>query len=160
MSEYIKSSDSGLTVLARPSLSDYPDGVARWRIEGQPYDVLQIRTDGTILAGDGTAPPLPAEGTVQLRTYADTSVTLQVADAGAEVEFTSDEAVTVTIPADTFPVGAVMNVRQIGEGAVTIQGDEGVTLRAPNGSSLAQQYSTASLVQRADNEWVLSGDTA
>lgn len=89
--------------------------------------------------------------------------TFVLADAGKNVEFNkaaTKEAFTVP-PHGTvaFPVGTVIECTQIGTGQLEIKAGAGVTLRTPTGSLTARaQYSTLSLRQRAENEWVVSGD--
>ena len=89
--------------------------------------------------------------------------TLALADAGKHVEGTKATAQIITIPpASTvaFPVGTTINVRQMGAGQITLTPGAGVTLRSPRGAKTAVQYATATLVNRAADEWVVSGDVA
>ena len=89
------------------------------------------------------------------------SYTFALADAGTEVEGTNASATTFTIPTHAsvaFPVGTPINVRQVGAGQITVAAAGGVTLDAPNGAKTAKQYSTVGLVQRVQDEWVVSGD--
>lgn len=90
------------------------------------------------------------------------SYTLALADAGTVVEMNVGSANTVTIPPNSsvgFPVGAVIEICQIGVGQTTIAAGVGVTIRNP-GTTLAARtrWSSISLRQRAANEWVVSGD--
>lgn len=87
--------------------------------------------------------------------------TLVLTDDGNIVEPNKATAITETIPPNTdvaFPVGAYVEVMQLGAGQVTIAAGAGVTLRAPNGAKTAAQYSTLGVRQRAANEWVVTGD--
>lgn len=73
--------------------------------------------------------------------------------------------VMVTIPPNSavaFPVGAIVEVAQLGAGQVTIAAGSGVTLQAPvAGAVLSRtQYSTLSLRKRTTNTWIVSGDLA
>jgi hypothetical protein len=77
------------------------------------------------------------------------------------VEGTKATAQTITVPPNSsgaFATGTVINVGPYGAGQVTVAGGAGVTLRAPNGAKTAAQYSTLSIIKRATDEWVLSGD--
>ena len=108
-----------------------------------------------------TTPPRPA-APIAITQQAD-NYTLTLADAGTEVEGTKASAQTITIPPNAdvaFPIGTVVNIRQIGAGQVTVEVGGGVTLRAPNGAKTAQQYSTVTIIQRTLDEWVLGGDAA
>lgn len=90
-----------------------------------------------------------------------TTYTLVLADAGKCVEGNNASAITLTIPPNTsvaFPVGTVIEVFQQGAGQITVTAGSGVTLRAPDGAKTAKQYASASLRQRATDEWVLAGN--
>lgn len=89
------------------------------------------------------------------------SHTLALSDAGAQVEVASASATTVTVPTDAavaFPVGSTILLVQAGAGQVTVAGAAGVTVNATPGLKLYGQWSTALLVKRAANVWLLSGD--
>ena len=69
----------------------------------------------------------------------------------------------MTVPPNSsvaFPVGALVEVCQVGAGATTIAEGSGVTVQTPDGLTLTLrgQWSTVSLRQRATDEWVASGD--
>lgn len=102
-------------------------------------------------------------GTVLVtRVVSGTTDTLQVGDMGRVVEYTNSSAVTVTVPANVFPLGAVVDLCQIGLGQVGVVAS-GVTLDEPGGfSHTHQQFSTISVRQRDTvlNEFVLGGDLA
>ena len=85
--------------------------------------------------------------------------TLVLSDAGKVIEMNAATAKAITVPTNAsvaYGTGTVIEVYQMGAGALTIQGDTGVTVR--NAGVLVGQYSTASLRKRATNEWVLSGE--
>lgn len=94
-------------------------------------------------------------------TQAGTAYTLTAEDETSIIRFTSDSAVTVTVPANAtlaLPVGYIVHLHQEGDGTVTVAGAGGVTVNA--GSSLASrnQYSALSLFKLATDTWVLVGD--
>ncbi len=71
-------------------------------------------------------------------------------------------AISAVIPANAsvaYPVGTVFAFHQRGAGQVTVSVTSD-TLRAPNGASTAQQYSTVFVTKVASTEWVLTGDSA
>ena len=106
---------------------------------------------------------IPAPQPVTITTQSGSTYTLALTDANTEVEATSGSAVTVTIPTNAsvaFPVGTIINIRQMGAGQVTVAAAGGVTLDLPLGAKTRAQYSTVSLVKRATNEWVLGGDSS
>lgn len=85
--------------------------------------------------------------------------TLALSDLGKVVELDAATPKTITVPANAdvaFAVGSVVEIFAAGSGAVSVEGDAGVTVR--NAGTLAAQYSSASLRKRATNEWVLTGD--
>jgi hypothetical protein len=56
-------------------------------------------------------------------------------------------------------IGFSVDVIQLGSGQTTISGSAGVTIRSAGGrTKLTSQYSAASLIQRAFNEYYLVGD--
>jgi hypothetical protein len=78
------------------------------------------------------------------------------------IEMDSASAVTFTIPTDAalaWPVGASMDIFQAGSGQVTIAPADGsVTLNATPGLKLRTQWSSATILKRAANSWVVYGD--
>lgn len=89
------------------------------------------------------------------------SYTLVLADASKAVEVNAAGATNVTIPPNSsvaFPIGAIVEVMQLGAGQVTLVAGSGVTLRSANGLKLRAQYSSVSLRKRATDEWAISGD--
>ena len=91
-----------------------------------------------------------------------TTYTLALVDAGAVVTATNADAVTVTVPTNAaiaYPVGTVINVLQGGAGAVTVEGDTGVTVNGVSGGSVTTttQYQGATLLKVATDEWIISG---
>jgi hypothetical protein len=86
------------------------------------------------------------------------SRTLSLPDLGVDLESTSSNPTTVTVPANVFGDGHVLTVRQAGSGQIQFVAGTGLTLRAPNGTRTSRQWSTASLTFRSPTEAVLSGD--
>ena len=104
-------------------------------------------------------------GLVQLNVYSQTSTnyTLSWTDQATENEFTASTPVTVTVPPHSsvaYPVGTVMNLRQMGAGQVTVTPGSGVTINSPHGMSTNTRYSTITLINNGTDTWVLNGDTA
>ena len=94
-----------------------------------------------------------------------TTYTTVLADNGKLVTTSNGSAVTITIPANTsvaYPVGAQINIAQLGAGQITVVGDVGVTV-VSTGATAAQpkaraQYSTLTAVQTSTNNWLVMGD--
>lgn len=109
---------------------------------------------------------IPAASNVPVNTQTGTAYTLVLTDytSGSIVEMNNAAANTVTIPPNSsvaFPVGAVIPIRQLGAGVTTIAAGAGVTLRNPHlTTKIAAQYGSATIHQRATDEWVLEGNIA
>ena len=92
-----------------------------------------------------------------------TAYTPSRTDAGRVLEASNGSAVTITLPTVAvagWHVGTLMKVYQQGAGQVTTAGAGGVTLRSSGGKlKTAAQYSEITLRMRANDEWVVSGDT-
>jgi len=87
---------------------------------------------------------------------------LVLGDAGKVVEMDNASARTITVPPNAdvaFPVGTVIEVCQVGAGALSVVAGSGVTIRSIGSAlDLQAQWATASLRKRATNEWVLTGE--
>jgi len=93
-----------------------------------------------------------------------TSYTIQLSDRGKLLEFQNVGTITATIPAYSsaaFDIGDIIEVLNTSTGVVNFVGGSGVTISAANGvTSLEGQWHRATLVNRAENTWVLMGNTA
>jgi len=90
-----------------------------------------------------------------------TSYTLVAGDAGDIVEVNNSSPITVTIPTNAsvpFPIGTQITLLQTGPGQITVAGPSGGTLNATPGTKLRAQWSSATLLKRATDTWVLMGD--
>jgi hypothetical protein len=115
-----------------------------------------IFTDGT-----QTKEGVPSRTPIIQKTAAYTLGALTERDSLIEVSHTGASAVSVTIPADStlnFPVGTSIDVLQTNTGAVAIAAGAGVTVNATPGLTLRTQWSSATLLKRAANTWVVYGD--
>jgi hypothetical protein len=92
------------------------------------------------------------------------SYTLVLSDADKLVEINNASANNLTIPLNSsvaFATGTQILLAQYGAGQTTIVATSGVTVRS-NGAKLKlnAQYSGATLIKIAENEWYLFGDIA
>ena len=90
-----------------------------------------------------------------------TTYTLVLDDNGKIVEMNNGSANTLTVPLNAtvaYPVGAQINVLQTGTGQTTVAATAGVTINATPGLKLRAQWSSATLIKRATDTWVLVGD--
>jgi hypothetical protein len=130
-------------------------------IEYNPLGLSQgiaIATGGTnriTVASDGGV-------NVILATSAQTaSYTIGIADAGKLVEMSNASANNLTVPLNAtvaYPIGTQINILQTGAGQTTVVATGGVTINATPGLKLRTQWSSATLIKRATNTWVLVGD--
>jgi len=99
---------------------------------------------------------------VTINSQSGTSYTLVLGDAGEAVECNNGSAITLTVPPNSsvaFPVGTVIEIVQLGAGAVTITPGSGVTINS-RGAVLktSGQYAMAYLRKRATDTWIATGD--
>ena len=84
------------------------------------------------------------------------SYTLLTSDLGKTIEMSGGGTLTIS-DSSSFPVGFSADVLQIGSSQVTIAGS-GFTPNATPGLKLRTQWSSATLVKRDLNSWVILGD--
>lgn len=90
-----------------------------------------------------------------------TAYTLVLSDNGKMIEVSNTSAITLTIPLNSsvaFPIGTQINILQTNTGQITVAGTGGVTVNATPGLKLRTQWSSATLIKRATDTWVLVGD--
>lgn len=94
-----------------------------------------------------------------------TTYTTVLADNGKLVTLTNASAIAVTIPPNAsvaYPVGAQINLAQLGAGQVTVSGGSGVTVVSTGATASAPkarvQYSTLTAVQTSTDNWLIMGD--
>lgn len=78
-------------------------------------------------------------------------------DMGKIIEMSGGGTLTITDTGDAIPIGTAYEVLQTGTSQVTIAGD-GFTPDATPGLKLRTQWSSASIIKRATNSWVVLGD--
>jgi hypothetical protein len=90
-----------------------------------------------------------------------TSYTLALSDVNKLVELSNASAITLTVPTNAsvsgIAVGSQINLLQTGAGQVTV-GGAGVTINGTPGLKLRAQWSSATLIKRATDTWVIVGD--
>lgn len=91
-----------------------------------------------------------------------TSYTTVAADNGKLITAANSSAITVTIAAGLYAVGAQLNLAQTGAGQVTVQGDTGVTVVSTGATAATPktrtQYSTLTAICIASDSWIVAGD--
>lgn len=114
-----------------------------------------VFSDGSIQTKAG----VPSQTTFVYKTASYTLDSLTLADNIIEVDSTS--ATTVTIPLDSsvnYPVGTSIDILQTNTGQVTIAATGGVTLNGTPGFKLRTRWSSATILKRAANSWIVYGD--
>jgi hypothetical protein len=89
------------------------------------------------------------------------SYTLVLGDKGKLVEMNVATANNLTVPLNSsvaYPTGTQINILQTGAGQTTVVATGGVTINATPGLKLRAQWSSATLIKRATDTWVLVGD--
>jgi len=116
----------------------------------------QINTKLATATAATTYAPLNLVTSAQTASY-----TLVLADAADIVEISNASANNLTVPLNSsvaFPVGTQINILQTGAGQTTVVATGGVTINATPGLKLRTQWSSATLIKRATDTWVLVGD--
>jgi hypothetical protein len=88
---------------------------------------------------------------------------LVLSDASKLVEISNASANNLTVPLNSsvaFAVGTQISLLQTGAGQMTVVATGGVTINATPGLKLRAQWSSATLIKRATDTWVLVGDTS
>ena len=121
--------------------------------------------DGTIVNAD-----INASAAIEQNKIADLIIdtktanyTLVLTDKNKFIEMNVGSANTVSIPTDAsvnFPIGSQINITQYGTGKTQVVAvTPGTTsVRSTPGAFLRAQYSSATIIKRAANEWYLIGD--
>lgn len=104
---------------------------------------------------------VPSITTISQKTAAYTLSSL--AERDTLIEINSSTGVTLSIPTDAsvdYPVGTTLDILQTGTGQVTIAAATPgtTTVNATPGLKLRTQWSSATLMKRAANTWVVYGD--
>ena len=117
-------------------------------------------TNKKIQVGNATAATDFASSTLVTNAQA-ASYTLVLTDKDKLVEISNSSANNLTVPLNSsvaYPIGSQINILQTGAGQTTVVATAGVTINATPGLKLREQWSSATLIKRAENTWVLIGD--
>lgn len=96
-----------------------------------------------------------------VETVAGAGYSITSADENKVLLFTSASAVTVTLPSDAtdnLAVGSVIQMRQDGDGVVSIGIEAGVTLSTPESNQTRKKGSTIAAIKTGADAWGLMGD--
>jgi hypothetical protein len=145
------STASWATVNATPALDDLTDVTIT---SATTNDVIYFNGTNWVNRYAGAVP-------VIINGQTGTTYTLVAGDAGDVVEVNNSSAITVTIPTNAsvpYPVGTQITILQTGTGQITVAAPSGGTLNSTPGNKLRAQWSSATLLKRATDTWVLMGD--
>lgn len=90
-----------------------------------------------------------------------TTYTLVLTDDNSVVRASNASAITLTVPPNSsvaFPIGSIVQVRQVGAGQVTLSPGAGVTLNTAETLISRKQGSTVGLMKVGTDEWDITGD--
>lgn len=122
--------------------------------------VNNVEVAGVVFSdGTQTKQGVPSITTINAKTDSYTLANLNERDS--IIEINKSTATTLTIPTNAsvaYPVGTTLDIIQTGAGQVTIAGAGGVTVNATPGLKLRTQWSSATLLKRAENTWLVYGD--
>lgn len=101
-----------------------------------------------------------ADATIDTKT---SSYTLALTDKNKIIEMNVGSANQLTVPTNAsvaFPVGSQITIVQYGSGKTQVVAavPATTTIRSTPGTYLRAQYSSAALIKRAADEWILMGD--
>jgi len=94
------------------------------------------------------------------RVVSGTSDTLVLADAGKLIETSNSSLTTITIPLNSsvpYPIGTQIQFLQTGIGQINFAGG-GIALNGSPGTKTRGQWSSATLIKRGTDTWVVIGD--
>lgn len=130
------------------------------RGQGEGLGDVEEITLGSGLSMTGTVLNVTFPTAISVNTQTG-SYTLVSADAGRYVRMNSTISNTLTVPPESsvpFPVGTVIQVRQVGSGQTTISPGTDVTINSPETLALRKSGSSAALIKVGADTWDLTGD--
>ena len=129
------------------------------QVAGLEATTLTVSTGVAFSDGTQTKEGVPSRTPIVQKTASYALSTLTHRDSMIEVSSVS--GTTITIPAESsvnYPVGTTIDILQTNTGQVTIAGAAGVTVNATPGLKLRTRWSSATLMKRAADTWVVYGD--
>jgi peptidoglycan hydrolase CwlO-like protein len=129
-------------------------------VNAPTFSGLVTATSGVAFSdGTQTKVGVPSLTAFVERTASYTLDTLTLQDSIVEMNSTSPTTFTIpTNAALAWPIGASMDIFQTNTGEVTIAASPGVTLNRTPGNKLRTQWSSATILKRGSDSWVLYGD--
>jgi hypothetical protein len=126
-------------------------------------EVTTVTASSGVVFSDGTQTKegVPSRTPISQKTASYTLSSLSERDT--LIEFDSTSAVTISIPTDAqvdYPIGTTLDILQTNTGQVTVAAGTPATttVNATPGLKLRTRWSSATLLKRAANTWVVYGD--
>jgi hypothetical protein len=139
------------------------DNAGLWSELQTAVNAAETTLTGT-LSALSSATPTAIQAYRPANAQTGTTYTLALADDGKLVTLNNGSAITLTVPTNTsvaFPVGAEVDLAQLGAGQVTVSAAGGVTLDSYQSKvAIAGQFAAATLKKLATNTWLLVGNLA
>ena len=142
------------------SLSAGFTGVTSFAGQARLLGTLNL-SKGTVFFADGiqSKQAMPSLTNIYTKYFNYTLSSLDERDS--LIQMNSTIANVLTVPSDSktnFPVGTTIDILQANTGQTIIFSEDDVQIDFTPGFSLRQQWSTATLLKRAPNTWLLYGD--
>lgn len=132
------------------------------------YDTVVAGTfEGNLTASTATITSITSAGPSDIRLpingQSASAYTLGLSDVGKMVEMNFATSNTLTVPPNSsqnIAIGSQIVVLQTGAGQTTIAAGVGVTVNGSPGLKLRAQWTSATLIKRGTDSWVVIGDLA
>jgi hypothetical protein len=126
-----------------------------------PLEATTVTPSSGVVFSDGTQTKAAAPSLVAISQKVADYTLSALTERDSMIEMNSGSATTLTVAPNSsvaYPVGTSIDILRVGAGSVTIAAGAGVTINATPGLKLRAQWSSATLVKRATDTWVLLGD--
>jgi hypothetical protein len=122
-------------------------------------NTVSVSNGVTFSDGTQTKEGVPSRTPIVQKTSDYSLDSLSLRDSLIEVSATGNTYVTIPTDANyNYPIGTTIDVLSTNTGLVMITGQSGVTVNATPGLKLRTQWSSATLLKRAADTWVVYGD--
>jgi hypothetical protein len=148
------------TVVAGTNLEEATPGTLSV-VAAPTFSGLVTASATGVAFSDGTQTKIGVPSITTISQKTDSYTLSNLNERDVIIEISKGSATTLTIPTDAtinYPVGTTLDIIQTGSGQVTIAGAIGVTVNATPGLKLRTQWSSATLLKRASNTWLVFGD--
>jgi hypothetical protein len=130
-------------------------------VNGNEVSVVSTPSLSGITFSDGTQTKEGVPSRTPIISKTDNYTLAALSERDSLIEVNSTDPITITVPTNSavaYPIGTTLDILGINTGLITIAGDTGVTVNATPGLKLRTQWSSCTLLKRAENSWVVYGD--